>query len=103
MVIDLTVRVRRNVQVAAHELGGGEGGVLLHLTSGQYHRVDTVGWTIWSLLDGARSLREVAEEVRARYPDAPDHVAADVQGFVADLVRRDLAEVVPADQAGQGA
>jgi len=75
--------------------------VLLHLTSGQYHRVDTVGWAIWNLLDGSRSLTELAEALRAQYPDAPAHVGRDIQGFVQDLVARDLAEVVPADQAGE--
>jgi len=102
MVVEMSARVRRNAQVAAHELGGSEGGVLLHLTSGQYHRVDSVGWAIWSLLDGSRSLGELADALRLQYPDAPGRLAEDVQGFVQDLIRRDLAEVIPAEPGGQG-
>lgn len=100
MVIDEKTRVRRNAQVAAHELGGSEGGVLLHLTSGQYHGVDTVGWAIWSLLDGSRSLGELADVLRSQYPDAPDHLVNDIRAFVQDLIERNLAEVIPADPNG---
>ena len=79
--------------MAAHELGGSEGGVLLHLTSGQYHGVDSVGWMIWSLLDGSRSLADLADALRAQLPDAPGALGTDVRNFVQDLLERNLAEV----------
>jgi hypothetical protein len=94
-MIDETVRIRRNERVAAHELGGNEGGVLLHLTSGQYHGLDRVGWAIWTLLDGAPSLPELAAALRAQFPDAPHELDRDVRTFVQDLLERDLAQIVP--------
>lgn len=92
-MIDAKTRIRRNTDVAAHELGGTEGGVLLHLKSGQYHGVDTIGWAIWSLLDGSRSIADLAAELRPRFPDAPDQLADDVTSFLQDLLERDLVQV----------
>jgi hypothetical protein len=88
-----TRRFARSVDVAAQELGGGEGGVLLHLKSGQYHGLDTVGWAIWSLLDGSRSIAQITEALRERFPDAPPRLPQDVTEFVESLLTRDLVEV----------
>lgn len=93
-IIDEATRIKRSPQVAAHGLGASEGGVLLHLKSGQYHGVDSVGWTIWSLLDGSRNIAELAEELRVRFPDAPSHLNEDVSTFVRDLLQRNLVEVI---------
>jgi hypothetical protein len=92
-MIDAKTRIRRNTDVAAHELGGTEGGVLLHLKSGQYHGVDTVGWAIWSLLDGSRSVADLAGELRRQFPDAPDRLSDDVTSFLQDLLERDLVQI----------
>ena len=93
-MIDDNAKIRRSPQVAAHGLGASEGGVLLHLTSGQYHGVDSVGWTIWNLLEGSRNIAELAEELRVRFPDAPNQLNEDVSTFVRDLLERNLVEVI---------
>ena len=93
-MIDETTRIKRNADVAAHGLGASEGGVLLHLKSGQYHGVDNVGWAIWNLLDGSRSVAQLAEELRTRFPDAPGHLPQDVSAFLTDLLTRNLVEVI---------
>jgi hypothetical protein len=49
---------------------------------------------IWNLLDGSRSLAELAEELQVRFPDARDQLKKDVRTFVSDLLERNLAEVV---------
>jgi len=92
--IDGKARVIKNAQVAAHELGGTEGGVLLHLKSGQYHGVDSVGWVIWNLLDGSRTFDEFVQQLRLHYPDAPDGLLDETRTFIHGLLERDLAEVV---------
>lgn len=92
-VIDEQVRVKRSAEVAAHELGGSEGGVLLHLKSGQYHGIDRVGWTIWGLLDGSRSVAELAAELRRQFPDAPGALLDDIKKFIGDLLERNLVEI----------
>lgn len=94
-IIDGNARVIRSAQVAAHELGGTEGGVLLHLKSGQYHGVDDVGWAIWTLLDGARTFDDLVQQLREQYPDAPERLPEDAWVFIQGLLERDLAAVVP--------
>ena len=93
-MIDEACRIKRSPEVAAHGLAASEGGVLLHLQSGQYHGVDDVGWTIWNLLDGSRTIGDLAEELRVRFPDAPSHLNEDVSTFVRDLLERNLVEVI---------
>jgi hypothetical protein len=90
-----SAKVGKGAQVAAHELGGTEGGVLLHLTSGQYHGVDSVGWMIWSLLDGSRTCDEIVEELRRQLPDAPERLSQDTRIFIQGLLDRDLATLIP--------
>ncbi len=84
--------IEKNPQVVARELGQDGQGVLLHLESGSYHGVDRVGWMIWSLIDGERTVRTIATELRGRIEDAPEHVEEDVAAFLRGLRERDLIE-----------
>jgi hypothetical protein len=88
MKIDSTPR--KNPSVAFRTLSAGEGGVLLHLESGEYHGINDLGCLIWELVDGQRSVAEVVEAVRERVDDAPAEVGADVLGFLDDLQQRNL-------------
>jgi hypothetical protein len=83
-------KITRNEDVVYRELGAGESAVLLHVTSGAYHGLNTTGSLIWSLIDGERTRDEIVDEVRSRLPDAPDDVAADVDDFLAHLREREL-------------
>ncbi len=95
--MDEKTRIKRSPQVAAHGLGERDGGVLLHLKSGQYHGVDGVGWIIWNLLDGSRSVVELVDELRLQFPDGPVQLNEDIRSFVRSLLERSLAEVVDAN------
>jgi Coenzyme PQQ synthesis protein D (PqqD) len=80
--------IRKNPNVVYRDLA--EGGVLLHLSTGQYHGVNEVGAAIWSVIDGERDLASVTKELRGRIADAPADLENDVVAFVADLRDRDL-------------
>jgi hypothetical protein len=67
-----------------------EGGVVLHLGSGEYHGVNPVGALIWSLLDGTRTVPEVAAALNDRVEDPPPELETDVSTFVAELHDRGL-------------
>jgi SynChlorMet cassette protein ScmD len=62
--------------------------VLFQPLTGEAVGVGPVGVAIWKLLDGQRSLTEIAAEVKAQCPDAPDTVLEDTVAFVEDLERR---------------
>jgi hypothetical protein len=89
-VIESKTRLARNPQVVYRELAG-EGGVLLHLETAQYHGVNETGLAIWELLDGERTVAEVVTEVSARLDDAPPALEDDVVAFLGALSARGLA------------
>jgi hypothetical protein len=77
------------------DLAEGEGGVLLHLESGQYHGVNPIGLAIWELIEDGSTVAEVVERLRDRVEDPPAGLEADVLQFVTDVHERDLVIVEP--------
>lgn len=60
--------------------------------------VNPVGVATWKLIDGERSLADIAEALRGLFDTVPDRVADDIAGFVEQLteygfVGRELAGV----------
>jgi Coenzyme PQQ synthesis protein D (PqqD) len=85
-----TSKVEPNENVAFRRLADGEGGVLLHLESGEYHGINEVGCLIWELLDGERTVEDVAVALRDEVEDAPDDLNGEVIVFLDSLRVRDL-------------
>jgi hypothetical protein len=79
----------RNPQVVDSRLAGGQA-VLLHLVSGAYHELNSVGAAIWERVDGLRTEAEIAEEVRRLVEDPPDDLEAVITDFLAEMRKRDL-------------
>jgi Coenzyme PQQ synthesis protein D (PqqD) len=88
--ITLDSKVQRNASVAFRRLAEGEGGVLLHLETGQYHGINEVGCLIWELVDGERTVDEVTTGVRERVEDPPDDLPDVVVTFLESLRERNL-------------
>lgn len=91
-MISPQTKVARSPRVVYRELSADEGGVLLHLDSGQYHRVNRMGSTIWGLLDGERSVTDLVEEVRKIAADSPASLMEDIRKFLEGLLSRELIE-----------
>jgi hypothetical protein len=72
MPIEPSSRPARSESVTFRRLAEGEGGVLLHLESGQYHGINEVGCQIWEHLDGERTVDGVTTELRDGIEDPPD-------------------------------
>ena len=64
--------------------------LLFHTHTGEVIGTSPVGVAIWKLLDGTRTLEEVARVVKAQCEDAPDvdTVLGDTLTFADDLQRR---------------
>ena len=88
-------KLRRNPQVVARDLAEGEGGVLLHLESGQYHGMNAVGLAIWELIDDGCTVADVVERLRERVDDPPADLESDVVRFLTRIHERDLVVVEP--------
>ncbi len=83
-------KLRRNPDVVARELAEGEGGVLLHMTTGQYHGVNPVGLAIWELLADGSTVRDVIDGLRDRVQEPPPNLDDDVLRFLTSVHERDL-------------
>jgi hypothetical protein len=94
-MIDQATRIRRNPDVVFRSLEEEQGGVLLHLESGEYHGLNDLGSLIWRLIENESSFADVVAGVRAQTEDAPDGVDQDVANFLDDLNRRDLVLLLP--------
>jgi len=58
--------------------------------------LNETGRDIWDRLDGRRRLKEVVQELSAKYEAEPGKIEVDVLGLVAELVRRRMLVEVPA-------
>ncbi|POF29675.1 PqqD family protein [Roseibium marinum] len=56
----------------------GQDTLVLHLTLKQYHILNHVAGRIWSLCDGTRSSRDIAEELARNFSTDADAVLSDV-------------------------
>ena len=88
--MDRTMRLQHNPDVVARELAGPEGAVLLHLDTGAYHGLNPVGFAVWDLVDGTRTVAEIIDGVRARVASAPPELESDVVAFLENALARDL-------------
>lgn len=52
--------------------------------------MNETGRTIWSRLDGEKSLREIAAELSSEFNAPPGIVEGDVLGWISELVRRKM-------------
>ncbi|HEU4319405.1 MAG TPA: PqqD family protein [Acidimicrobiia bacterium] len=81
--------VRRSKRVAFQRIA--DGGVLLHLDTGAYHRVNGVGALIWEALEEDSGLSEVVAKVEGSVEGpVPDELSAEVEVFLESLAERDL-------------
>lgn len=90
MHVEPSTRLGKDENVAFRRLAQGEGGVLLHLESGQYHGINEVGCLVWELLDGKRTVSELVAVVRETTVNAPADVADQVIPFLESLRERGL-------------
>jgi hypothetical protein len=80
--------------VVAREIEGEF--ILVPLTSGigdmedEIYTLNETGRAIWERLDGKRSLREVAEDLKAEFEAQPGEIDEDVAGLVKVLLERKM-------------
>jgi hypothetical protein len=82
--------VTRNPRVAYREFAAGEGAVLLHLDTGDYHSLNHLGSLIWALVDGGTTMEQLIAAVSAEIESPPPGLEADVRQFLAALRDRGL-------------
>jgi SynChlorMet cassette protein ScmD len=53
--------------------------------------INPVGVVIWKLMNGARSVDEIAREIENHFADVPDNVTQEVAAFIDNLTGRGFA------------
>lgn len=90
-MIAAQARICRNPKVAYRDLE--EGGVLLHLESGNYHGLNDTGSLIWKLLEGEPTMSQLLEELRTHLEHPPSNLADEMVVFLDGLRERNLITV----------
>ena len=88
-------RIAAAPHAAFRRLSGAEGGVLLHLESTAYFRVNELGATIWQVVQEGVTLEALVQRVRGTLDAPPADLADDVTQFIEDLAARDLVVIAP--------
>jgi len=74
--------------------------IIVPLTAGignmenDFFALDETGKAIWTLLDGKRTVAEVATELKRSYRTPLDRIRRDVMGFIAELAKRKIIVVL---------
>lgn len=82
--------IQRSTDVVFQNLAGEDGGVLLHLTSGQYHTLNPVATRIWEILETPTDEDELTRRIEQEFEADPATVAEDVRLFLESLLEREL-------------
>ena len=64
--------------------------IVLDAAAGKYLSLNSAAATLWPALEEGATRAQLVEELVARWPDAGDHVGADVDAFIAWLDERGL-------------
>lgn len=62
--------------------------VLVNADTGTSMALNRTGIQVWQLIDGKRSLEDIATEIKARYKNAPETVYDDIKALV-DMLAED--------------
>ena len=68
--------------------------VLLHTLSWNYFEFDTVGASIWALLDAPHSLPALVEALMAKFDVDETRCRADTRAFLDDMIGQGLVTVI---------
>ena len=82
--MDLNKKPRANPAVVHREVDDDDV-VLVNLDTAASLALNHTGFAIWQLVDGRRSVAEIADALRRRFPDAPPDVINDVQSLMKTL------------------
>ena len=95
LIVSKAVRIAAAPHAAFRKLGGEGGGVLLHLESTAYFRVNELGATIWQIVQDEPTFDELVRRVSALVHDPPADLEDDIARFVDELTTRQLLVIEP--------
>lgn len=67
-----------------------EEALLLDLNTGSYYRLNSVGSTIWQMLDGHTTVAEIIDAIQHQFAVSHEEAARDCQHFLTQLIENNL-------------
>lgn len=68
--------------------------ILLHLISGNYYTLNTVGRFLWESLDEKKKLEEICDEIVENFHIDSETVKTDIIDIIQDLLKEGLVEKI---------
>ena len=90
MITDAT-KISASPDQVSCDLGGEA--AMLHMKSGVYYGLNTVGARIWSLIQEPRTFADVRDTLLAEYEVDADRLEADLRNHLAELAEQQLIEI----------
>ena len=92
MTLDLSAKITRHPDILSAEIGGEA--VMMSIEKGAYFGLNPVATRIWDLIEQPRTVAELIVSITDEYDVPAEQCQADVQGFVADMIARGLAQQI---------
>ncbi|HVT90007.1 MAG TPA: PqqD family peptide modification chaperone [Tepidisphaeraceae bacterium] len=77
----------------------GDEMVILHLESGVYYGLDTVGARVWELAQQSKSVRQIRDQIVSEFDVAPETCEQDIRELLAQMQAQGLVLVASAENA----
>jgi coenzyme PQQ biosynthesis protein PqqD len=87
-VSEASERPRRDPSVAWRVIQGEA--VMVLPSTGKVHTLNAVGTRFWELVDGRRTLAEIARQLEEEFEALPETIASDCRRFASELAERRL-------------
>jgi hypothetical protein len=82
--------ITRHPDMLSAEIGGEA--VMMSIEKGAYFGLNPVATRIWDLIETPRSVQALIATILDEYDVTPEDCERDVQGFVADMLEKGLAQ-----------
>ena len=91
MSLDVNQKISRHCDILSAEIGGEA--VMMSIEKGAYFGLNPVATRIWDLLEQPKNIAELIQTITDEYEVSAEQAAEDVQGFVADMLARGIAQL----------
>ena len=92
MSLTLEQKVTRHPDMLSAEIGGEA--VMMSIEKGAYFGLNPIATRIWDLIEQPCTVADLIKTISEEYEVTNEQCTADVQEFVADMIKRGLAQQV---------
>jgi len=90
MTLTMNSVVKRRPEIVHSDMDGEI--VMMSIEQGEYYGIDAIGAEIWTMLEEARSIREICASLCERYDVDESVCQQDVMRFLEQMVERKIIE-----------